>query len=185
MKNFNSKRLTKKQIQQIWDEKQEKYFMLGYHWELYNIIQDCTLRGERCTVKYICERMPEYYYLNNKQSNFSNCPELYDDIDYINASSRVDKIIIKDNNDFRLATREEAINYAKKVQIEGLKKLKKYWCIVRKIQKDKQTQMFDKDINPVDDESVKEVNAFMDEIISEFNKLGLRKIGEVKSNAIF
>ena len=183
MERFRSKRLTKKQLEELWKEKHVKYYMTDYHWQLYYIIKSCTESDKKCPVSYICSKMPEYYYLNDKESNFSNCPTLYDDIDYINASSQVEKIIIKDNNNFKVATKEEAVKYAKKIQIEGLKFLKKYWRVIRKMKADGSYQLFDENGNPIIEDSDMVINSFYKEMKEEDEYNSGRNVGGKQSNA--
>ena len=80
-------------------------------WSLYNFIKARTLNGEKTTVRDVCEQFPELYHLNDKESNFTNCPNLYKDIDLLNEHWQIEKIIVKDNNNFHLATEEEAKTY--------------------------------------------------------------------------
>lgn len=103
-------------------------------WELYNFIKDRSLNKIQTTVQDICIFFPEYYTLNAKECNYSNCPTLYKDIDEINASYELEKIIIKDNNNFQLGTEDQCMRYAQKLRNQAFKQLKKYWNIERKIQ---------------------------------------------------
>lgn len=146
---WKSKRLTKKQIEKIWEEKEEQYFMLGYHWDLYRLIA----AHPGITVKEICQAMPEYYKVNESDHNFSNCPELYKDIDYIMSSARVEKIIIKDNGAFRLGTEDECIEYCNKLFIKGKRIMAKYGAIKRRISRDGQGKVVGTELDLIDDES--------------------------------
>lgn len=143
IKRFKSKRLTKKQLQELRKEHPETiYPLVGYHYELYNMIKEATLEGRKITVKEICERMPEYYYLNEKECNYSNCPNLYKDVDYLN-HAKFSKIICKDNGGFFLANKEEALVYEEKLHNEALKAFAEYWTIHRKIEADGQGTFID------------------------------------------
>lgn len=110
-------------------------------WKLYRYLRDRSLFSLDTCVAEICDYMPEAYTLNGKESNFSNCPNLYRDIYVINASSEVEKIIIKDNNNFKLATKEEARKYADKMKERAIKVFKKYWDVERKIANDGQGKL--------------------------------------------
>lgn len=133
-------------------------------WKLYNFIKYRTENNIPTTVKDICDEFPDTYKLNAKESNFTNCPALYEDIDTLNASAEVNKVIIKDNNDFRFGTEEEVKNYANKLQIHALKQLKKYWDIQRKTMYQGQMKLLSNRDEPIDDKSRAErfVNAFID-----------------------
>lgn len=138
-------------------------------WSLYNFIKARTLNGEKTTVKDVCEKFPDIYHLNDKESNFSNCPNLYKDIDFLNEHWQIEKIIVKDNNNFHLATEEEAKTYAKKIKVRGLKLLKKYWVVYRKIEKDGQGKCTTAKGDPIDEKSKARrfYESFIDELIEE------------------
>ena len=146
---IKTKRLTKKQIQKIWDKKKKKFFPLGYHWKLYKLIK----AHPGITVKEICEAMPEYYPYKESEHNFTNCPTIYEDIDYLMSSARIEKIIIKDNGTFRLGTEEESIDYANKLFEKGTRLMAKYGVIARRIPKDKQGKLFGTNLKPIDENS--------------------------------
>lgn len=150
---FNSKRLTKKQLEELRKEHPETlYPLVGYHYELYNMIREATEEGRKISVKEICQRMPDYYYLNEKECNYSNCPNLYKDIDYLN-HAKFRKIICKDNGGFFLATREEALIYEDKLLKEALKSFAEYWTVHKKIEADGQGVFIDADGKAIDEKS--------------------------------
>ena len=146
---FKSKRLRKKQIEKIWEKTGEEYFMLGYHWELYNLIK----ARPNITVKEICEAMPKYYNYKQSEHNFTNCPAIYDDIDYIMNSSRIEKIIIKNEGTFRLGNEQECIDYANKIFVRAKKLMAKYGAISRKISADGQGKLLGNTNRVIDETS--------------------------------
>lgn len=137
-------------------------------WDLYNFIKHRTLSKEKTTVKDICDFMPNVYKLNAKESNFSNCPNLYKDIDILNASYEIEKIIVKDNNNFRLATKEEAEIYEQKLKIRALKLLKKYWIVNNKIAVDGNGKLISCQGQPIVDKS--KAREFIESFVSEAEK---------------
>lgn len=143
------KRLKKRQIEKIWESKGEDFFPLGYHWKLYKLIKE----NPGITVKEICEAMPEYYSYKESEHNFTNCPAIYEDIDYLMSSSRIEKIIIKDNGSFRLGTEEESIDYANKLYARAKKLMAKYGAISKRISKDGQGKLLGTSMHPIDDSS--------------------------------
>lgn len=147
-KRFKSKRLTKRKIEKIW-ERTHEYKMLGYHWELYRLIKD----RPNITVKEVCEAMPKYYSYKESEHNFTNCPAIYEDIDYIMQSPEVEKIIIKDEGKFRLGTEEECIDYANKLYSRGTRIMAKYGAISRRISADGQGKLLSAQGNPIDKNS--------------------------------
>lgn len=88
------------------------------------------------TVKEICECLPTHYKYNPSESNYTNCPQLYKDIDVLNSDPAVAEIIIKDNNCFKVGSENECKGYAKKLQVRALKSFKKYWDVVKKANRD-------------------------------------------------
>ena len=138
-------------------------------WDLYNFIKERSLNGEKTTVRDVCEQFPETYHLNDKESNFTNCPNLYKDIDLLNSSYQIEKIIVKDYNNFHLATKEDANKYANKIKFKALKLLKKYWVVQRKIDKDGQGKCIGANGQPIDDKSKARrfYESFIDELLED------------------
>lgn len=145
---FKSKRLKKQQILKIW-ERTHNYKMLGYHWELYRLIKD----KPNISIKEICNAMPKYYYYKESEHNFTNCPAIYEDVDYIMNSPEVEKIIIKDEGKFRLGTEEECIEYARKLFIRGTRIMAKYGAIAKRISKDGQGKLISAQNKIIDESS--------------------------------
>ena len=83
--------------------------MTSEMWQVYKLIEENTNNGKTTTVSEKCNKVP-YYTIHKKESNFSNCPKLYDDIYLINVlyRSEHDKYIITNSNKLKLATKEEA-----------------------------------------------------------------------------
>lgn len=149
LQRFKSKRLRKAQILKIWEKKNEKYFPLGYHWELYRLIK----ARPGISVREICEAMPEYYHYKESESDFTNCPAIYEDVDYLMNSARIEKIIIKDEGHFRLGTMDENIEYANKLYVKGTRIMAKYGAISRRIPKDGQGKLLGSSGQVIDENS--------------------------------
>ncbi len=143
-------------------------------WKLYNLIKERTELKLNTSVSDICLALPEYYYLIERDGNYSNCPTLYEDIDEINASADTDKIIVKDNNNFKLGTEEDVKKYLDKLEIHALKQLKKYWNVKRKIMVNNQYKLLSNRLQPIDEHSKAReyVESYLTyEIESEIEKL--------------
>ena len=156
-------RLTKAELREFNAENNTKFKLTTYHKDLYEYIRHNTESGRRTTVRMICDFLPEYYHLNAKPSNYSNCPELYEDIDYINRSPETLKIIIKDYNNFKLATKEEAEEYAEDMRIRALRLLAKAGVVKVKIKRDGQHVVPGTEIETVEGK-VDVIDSFIDEI---------------------
>lgn len=122
-------------------------------WKLYNFIKDRSLLKQKTTVKDICNYMPEVYHLNEKQSHFSNCPKLYKDIDVLNHSYQIECIIVKNNNNFQLVTREEGLKYEAKLKNRALRAWRQYWDIHSKNSMDGQGKCISAANKPIDEKS--------------------------------
>lgn len=122
-------------------------------WRLYDSIKLATSFGKSLNVEEIANMFPNQYEFRKQKGNYSNCPQLYKDIDIINASHEVEKIIIKKNNNFRLATVEEAIEYHNKL----VKRLKHYrdnaLAVKFKISQDGQGKLLSAQLHPIDEDS--------------------------------
>ena len=81
-------RLTSKELKEFNEQHNSQFKLTQYHKDLYEFIRHNTDLGIRTTVRMICDYLPGIYHLNAKPSNYSNCPDLYEDIDYINRSQQ-------------------------------------------------------------------------------------------------
>lgn len=86
-------------------------------WQLYNLISERTDLGLITTVAQICEAVPYYQRKSVTKGNYSNCPELYEDVFLINTLYRGqhDKFILTNSNRFKLATKREALEKLKNI----------------------------------------------------------------------
>lgn len=123
-------------------------------WRLYRFIELRTDFQLKTSVRDIVDEFPDNYYLKEQKGNYSNCPQVYKDIDTLNASYEVDKTIIKNNNDFRLGTKEETTKYKNKLKREGIRLLVKAYNIDRKMRRDNQGKLLSNQLNPIDENSV-------------------------------
>jgi hypothetical protein len=132
--------------------------------ELYTFIVNRSLNKEKTTVKDICLAFPDRYKYNESESNFSNAPTLYEDIDLINETSDLDAyIIIKDNNNFKIGNKDEIEEYMNKLKKHALKQLKKYWVIKRRFDIKNQAMLnnISENNNSVIFEDTNELNKFV------------------------
>ncbi|MCK9449957.1 MAG: hypothetical protein M0Q41_13425 [Bacteroidales bacterium] len=122
-------------------------------WRLYDSIKFATGFGKSLNVEEIAEMFPDVYEFKKQKGNYSNCPQLYKDIDIINASHEVEKIIIKKNNNFRLATEEEAIEYHNKLVRRLIHYRDNALAVKYKIGKDGQGKLLSAQLTPIDENS--------------------------------
>ena len=162
-------RLTKTQLKEFNEQNNTQFKLTQYHKDLYEYIRHNTELGIRTTVRMICDYLPEFYQLNEKPSNYSNCPDLYEDIDYINRSPETLKTIIKDYNNFKLATHEEAEEYAEHMRIRALRLLAKAGVVKVKIKRDKQSVLPGTGIKTVEGE-VDVIESFIEDVNKSISK---------------
>ncbi len=121
-------------------------------WKLYNYIKENGV----VNTKDICRDLPEYYTLATSDRVHNPCVLVNEDVDALNASAEIEKIIIHDRNyNFWLARfSEEALEYAEHLyKKRALTALKKYWNVVRKCNADGQGKLLSAQGNPIDEHS--------------------------------
>ncbi len=142
--------------------------MTSRQWRLYDFIKERTIQGDTLTQKDICDNLTEYVY--NDRPN-DKCPMIWRDVDFINHSLEVEKIIVVDKFTYRIGTREESEAYAEKLLIGAVKKFKRYWSVYNKIRKDGQGKLISNQNRPIDEKSRARdfVEAFIKDIESELD----------------
>ena len=121
--------------------------LTDHHINLYQYLELSTNFGIELNVETIARAFPHVYNFKSQKGNYSNCPLLYQHIDELNASNEIDKIIIKDNNKFKLGTEQEAIDYYNKMIGKAMRLLVKASVVKRKISKNGQAKLIDNDFN--------------------------------------
>ena len=128
--------------------------------KLYEYIMYKTKMGDWTTKEDIGLHFTENWYrlekiTNKKGKVFHNCPLIYYDIRAINESDEVDNIIIVNNNNFKLATKEEAEAYAQRLFHRALGRMKVYSHLCRKMKLDGYARLIDNEGNVIDETSDK------------------------------
>lgn len=114
----------------------------------YELIKKNSLAGIITTQKQICDNFPisehkDGYVWNDSPNTHDNCSRIWSDIVAINFSEEVDQIIVAKNFTYKIAKdKEEAEEFANYYLRGGLRKLKRYWQIVKKIKLDGQGALF-------------------------------------------
>lgn len=133
-------------------------------WTLYNYIKE---HGVVNTTD-ICRDLPEYYTLATSERIHNPCVNVNIDVDTLNTSPEIEKIIIHDRKyNFWLAKDEdEAVNFAEKLyKKRALKALWKYYGMLKKAESDGQGKLLSCQGNVIDDES--KARAFVEAFIRE------------------
>lgn len=128
-------------------------------WKTYELIKKNSLEGKITTQIDIINNYPISLYEDGYKLNVSNntsdlCPEIWRDIEEINFSPRIEKIVIVNKFTYKITeSKEESEEYAKKFLINGLRKLKRHWNIINKIKLDGQVKLLSNEGNVIDDNS--------------------------------
>lgn len=118
-------------------------------WQLFNYLLANSDRA--VTQRELIDNIGEYE--ESGKLSHDRCPTIYTDIDKINKSKEIDKIILMDNFNYKIASKEEAIDFANYYLKKALKALKRYWTLIDKINKDGQGKLLSNQDNPIDDKS--------------------------------
>lgn len=113
----------------------------------YELIKNNSLINKETTTEEIISNYPysnerkDGYIKNSNEKVHDICIAIWSDIDTLNKSVDIDKIIIKDSKalTFKLAAnKDEAMIYIDKFKNKALKAFKRYWALIEKINKDGQ-----------------------------------------------
>lgn len=86
------------------------------------------------------------YSYNSKESNYSNCPTLYKDVDWINSDPETDIIICKCNGYLKIAENMEDVHTQAAKYLKQAKRFAaKYGAIVKKAGLNHQLYLIEKD----------------------------------------
>ena len=128
-------------------------------WRTYNLIKKNTLEGKVKTQKEIIDNYPISIYSDGyelKESNNTSdlCSTIWRDVETLNFSPEIEKIVIVKKFTYKLAENEqEAEEFAQKFLNDGLKKLKRHWNIIKKIKSDGQGKIISTKGDVIDEDS--------------------------------
>lgn len=108
--------------------------------ELYDLI---STSQNTLTQKDICVALSQWYKYDDDEHTHDHCSTIWRDINEINKSKEFERIIIIENNTYRLGTKDECLKYADKMMVKALKALTRYWALVHKINSNGQGNVFD------------------------------------------
>lgn len=108
---------------------------------------------ERWVSKFeIAEHLNEYYKLRLDEKTHDVCVTMNLDRIAINASLEKDKIILVKDNEFKIATEEEARELEQELFSQALKLLKRMSLIKAKRLRDKQGALLDEELKLIEEE---------------------------------
>lgn len=107
---------------------------------LYELIK--SKNGEKITQN---ELIKSGLYSRVDATSHDACPSIWKDVNKINNDTTVEYIIIIDNFTYRIGTKQECEEYASKFKDKALKAFNRYWNLTKKINKNGQGNVFDKE----------------------------------------
>lgn len=125
---------------------------------LYELIEHNSLVEHRTTdQKEICEKLPQFYWYNDRPNSSDKCPLIWDDVNALNLSPEVEKIIITEKYTYRIGSESETKEFIKKYWINKIAPaLKRYWNFRKKCELDGTESIFDNEfVNAFNDYNIK------------------------------
>ena len=138
-------------------------------WATYRFIKNRSEDGRRATISDLIanypysEEMEDGYKASSNPNAHDKCKAVWQDIETLNKSSEIEKIIIIDNFTYRLSNKEESEAYAKKLYDKAVKAMARYARIRRKMNKDGQGKLISCQGNEIDEDS--EARAFVEAFV--------------------
>ena len=132
------------------EEKETK--LTPRQWALYRLIEHNSLEEHRKTTqREIYEKLKGYGYEWNESNNTSDhCSTIWTDITENNLSFEHEKIIITEKYVYWIGSKEETKRFLQKLWKDLSPRLKRYWDYVKKVGYDGQGRLYDKYLNPID-----------------------------------
>ena len=124
-------------------------------WALYRLIKHNSLVEHRKTTqKEIYEALKEYGYEWNESNNTSDhCSAIWADVTENNLSMEHDKIIITEKYTYWIGSKDETKKFLQKLWRDLSPRLQRYWFYTKKVGYDGRGKLFDKNGNPIEEES--------------------------------
>lgn len=124
-------------------------------WGLYRLIRENSIENHRkTTLKEICESFPLEYTYSDDSKSHDPCPSVWSDINAINNSYEIDKIIILKNFEYWIGSEEETVNYIKDYWDNNVApRLARYWNIYHKSLRNGEGKILDNYGNVIDEKS--------------------------------
>lgn len=128
---------------------------------LYELIEHNSLIEHRTTDQIeICEKLPRFYCYNDRPNSSDKCPLIWDDINALNLSPEVEKIIITEKYVYHIGSETETKDFIRKYWNNKIAPaLKRYWNFRKKCDLDGTGKLID------------------EEFVEAFNKYNI-KLGE-------
>lgn len=131
-------------------------------WWLYRLIKWATLQKDRrLSISEIVDYQKQIpiekrtfdnpYTFKETEGNHSNCPQIYKDVDTINETEQLDKIVCKKDNQFWIGNESEQIEYHNRLMHNVCRDSHKAKCIRDHISQEGQYKLFTYELVPMDE----------------------------------
>lgn len=122
-------------------------------WELYRLIYNNSIFEHRKTTqKEICDKIQGYEW-NESNNTSDHCSAIWSDVTANNTSLEHEKVIITEKYVYWIGSERETKKFLQKLWRDLSPRLKRYWNYVKKIGYDGQGRLYDKNLNPINDDS--------------------------------
>ena len=142
------------------EEEKDENSLTNRQKALLNYIEENSLIHHRKTTqKEICEYINGYEW-NDDEKCHDHCPVVWSDIKDINLSHETDYVIISKNFEYWIGNKEETKDFIDRLWRDLSPRLIRYWAFLKKVKRDGQGQIFDKNGNAIENEN--DVRAFIE-----------------------
>lgn len=128
-------------------------------WRLYELLVAVAEANEKRWVnkveiaEFVNLYVDDKYYINESETTHDICSTINMDRIAINNSLEVDKIILIKNNEFKIATEEEAIKLEQELHNQAMKLLTRKSTLEAKRLRNNQGKILSNQLKPIDDKS--------------------------------
>ena len=162
-------KVTEKDLQKKFDKKNEEPKSLTQRQkDLYNLIAyNSLVEHRKTTQKEICDFITEYEWKETSGSTHDHCSAIWTDICKINLSYEKDQVIISDNFEYWIGSKEETKAFLDKLWNDLEPRLKRYWAYLKKARRNGQADMLNEETNTIDLDIRRFIESYGQERISD------------------
>ena len=129
--------------------------MTPRQWSTYRVVEERMQLGLPCSQNLIFASYPKAehedgYVWNECAKHGDHCREIWDDVQAINESPEVDKIIVVRKYDYKLGTEEECERYFNWLRSKGLKLMQRAYAVLNKCSKDGQGKLLSNQLKEIE-----------------------------------
>lgn len=129
----------------------QKTTLTPRQWATYRLIRHNSLVEHRKTSQREIYERVEGYIWNDKESAHDKCSAIWSDINANNESKEHQHWVLGDNFEYWIGSKREYMSFLRKKWADIAPKLHRYWELVRFLGYDGQGRLYDKNLNPIDE----------------------------------